>query len=129
MPTSRTRLAGAGNKATTIGALVVAALAVALTVAALAPAAGEHRVDRRAPTVHVDIRNFAFHPRSLKVGRGTRVVFANRSSVTHTATRRGSFSTGRIRPGHSAAIRFTQSGVYPYHCLIHPEMHGKIVVG
>src|SRR5258707_8112095 len=76
----------------------------------------------------VDINHFAYHPPTLRIGAGTRVVFSNTSRVTHTASRRGSFSTGHIRPGKSVAIRFTQKGTFAYHCMIHPFMHGKIVV-
>ncbi len=56
-------------------------------------------------------------------------MFGNRDRVAHTATRRGSFNTGRIRPGRSVAVRFSRRGVYAFHCMIHPFMHGKIVVG
>lgn len=76
----------------------------------------------------VGIRDFAFHPGKLTIGRGTRVVFANNDSTTHTATSSGNFATGRIRPGHSAVVTFNRSGTFPYHCSIHNFMHGKIVV-
>jgi plastocyanin len=118
----------AGRRGAAVGAIAAGVLAVALTVAALAPAASQHRVQRRAQTVHVNIHDFAFHPHTLKVERGTKVVFANRDHRTHTATSRGSFSTGRIHPGHAVAVRFKHRGVFLYHCLIHAEMHGKIVV-
>ncbi len=112
--------------------LVAIALTVALIASAESPAAGKwqprQRAHLRATTVSVGIRSFAFHPHTLTVGRGTRVVFANRSSVTHTATRGGGFDTGRIRPGHSVAVRFASPGVFTYHCKIHSFMHGKIVV-
>ncbi len=76
----------------------------------------------------VVINHFAYHPPTLTIAKGTSVTFANTSKVTHTATRPGSFSTGHIKPGKSVVIRFTQKGTYAYHCLIHPFMHGKIVV-
>lgn len=116
------------------GAVVCATLAVALAVAALVPTAGgAQRSHRRARTARVNISRFAFHPGALKVKRGTKVIFTNSDSVahtatTHTATRRKSFNTGHIRPGHSVAVRFKHPGVYRYQCLIHPFMHGKIVV-
>ncbi len=113
-----------------IASAIAAALALALVVTAGAPAAGHrHRAHERASTAQVNIRSFAFHPHTLKIGRGTKVVFANHASIAHTATRRGSFDTGHIRPGHSVAVRFSQPGVYAFHCTIHPFMHGKIVVG
>lgn len=112
-----------------IAAAIAAALALALVMSAGAPAAGRrHRTHERASTAQVNIRSFAFHPHTLKIGRGTTVVFANRASIAHTATRRGSFDTGHIRPGHSVAVRFSQPGAYAFHCKIHPFMHGKIVV-
>jgi plastocyanin len=76
----------------------------------------------------VDINHFAFHPPTLTIGAGSKVVFSNTSGITHTATRRGSFNTGRIKPGTSVAVRFAQKGTFAYHCSIHPFMHGKIVV-
>jgi plastocyanin len=77
---------------------------------------------------NVGIAHFAFHPPTLTVAAGTKVVFTNSSKVTHTATRAGSFSTGHIKPGESVGIRFNQTGSFAYHCSIHPFMHGKIVV-
>ena len=76
----------------------------------------------------VDIANFAFHPPTLRVKRGGRVVFANSSNVAHTATRAGSFDTHKIKPGTSKAVRFESKGTFAYHCKIHPFMKGKIVV-
>lgn len=76
----------------------------------------------------VDIRNFAFHPGTLRVQRGARVTFTNSSGTAHTATRGGSFDTRRIAPGGSATVRFNQRGTFAYHCKIHPFMKGKVVV-
>jgi len=77
----------------------------------------------------VDIDHFAFHPPTLNVAKGTRVVFSNSSNTAHTATDKGAFDTGRIKPGHSVSVRFGRKGTFSYHCSIHPFMHGKIVVG
>jgi plastocyanin len=76
----------------------------------------------------VDIDNFAFHPPTLTVAKGSSVTFSNSSKVSHTATRGGAFDTGVIKPGKSVSIRFKQKGTFAYHCEIHPLMHGKIVV-
>jgi len=108
-----------------------AALALALIAALLAvsivPAAANRRLPRRA-TVRVEIDDFAYRPPTLRIRRGTKVVFANRDRVAHTATRRGRFDTGHIRPRGAAAVRFKRRGVYRYVCTIHSFMHGKIVV-
>jgi plastocyanin len=77
----------------------------------------------------VGINHFAYHPGTLRVPKGTRVVFSNASGVAHTATDAGVFDTGHIKPGHSVGVRFARKGTFAYHCKIHPFMHGKIIVG
>lgn len=77
----------------------------------------------------VDINHFAFHPPTLHIAKGGSVSFTNSSGTAHTATRAGSFDTGRIKPGTTVTLRFKQRGTFAYHCTIHPFMHGKIVVG
>lgn len=88
--------------------------------------AGETAQESRTSTV--EINHFAYHPPTLTIAKGSKVTFSNTSGTAHTATRRGSFSTGHIKPGTSVSIRFNMPGIYTYHCLIHPFMHGKIVV-
>jgi plastocyanin len=101
-------------------------LAAALIAGQAAPAA--------APVAHasgaktVDIDHFKFHPPTLEVAEGTKVVFSNSADIAHTATDRGAFNSGHIKPGESFAVRFEQKGTFRYHCEIHPFMHGKIVV-
>jgi len=106
------------------------ALAAALLAASLAPAAGggSPAATASAAGARVKIDDFAYHPRTLRISRGTKVVFVNRDSTSHTATRRGSFDTGTIRRGGRAAVRFKRRGTFKYVCTIHPFMHGKIVV-
>jgi plastocyanin len=76
----------------------------------------------------VDINHFAFHPPTLRIQKGGSVAFTNSSGIAHTATRRGSFSTGHIKPGKSVTVKFSEKGTFAYHCEIHPFMKGKIVV-
>jgi plastocyanin len=105
--------------------------AAALVLALAAPWRGTAAAEGGAgasKAAAVDIANFAFHPPTLRVAKGSGVTFTNSSKVTHTATRGGSFNTGLISPGKSVLIRFTQKGTFAYHCEIHPLMHGKIVV-
>jgi plastocyanin len=104
--------------------LVVAA-AVPVSQGAIASQGGPAQISR---TRGVDISHFEFHPHTLAVAKGTKVVFSNSSGTTHTATGSG-FDTGRIKPGHAAAVSFEQKGTFSYHCKIHPFMHGKVVVG
>lgn len=111
--------------------LVAATASAALACALLGSsgiAAGEGPVAGNSATSTVSIREFSFRPGTKTVARGTTVVFANRDSVRHTATKGGSFDTGPIKPGKAKSVRFTGKGTYRFHCKIHPEMRGKIVV-
>jgi plastocyanin len=117
---------GRGRLAATGAILALAALAVLVLSGDPASATGQATASGSAT---VTINHFKFSPTPLRVAKGTTVVFSNASKVKHTATRRGSFDTGKIKPGHSASVRFTAPGTYGYVCKIHPEMHGKIIVG
>jgi plastocyanin len=105
--------------------MAIGIAALALVWLQGAQASGESAQSSATKSVH--IRNFAFHPPTLRIAKGTRVAFVNSSGVAHTATR-ASFNTKRIAPGTTAFVRFQQKGTFAYHCSIHPFMHGKIVV-
>jgi len=121
---------------TTLGSSRGRRIALALlAVAALLALAGWHGTHASAgvsaqasKVAEVDIADFAFHPPTLTIAKGSKVNFSNSSGVTHTATRAGSFDTGRIKPGKSVTVRFAQTGTFAYHCTIHSFMHGKVVV-
>jgi plastocyanin len=122
------RLSNSPRRAPIATALALA-LAAPLFASSTAPAAtGRSPVPAgRAKAAKVEVEDLSFRPGTLRVPRGTKVVFANRDRVSHTATGHG-FDTGTIRPGHAAAVRFNHSGTFRYVCTIHPFMHGKIVV-
>ena len=102
--------------------------AAALLASQAAPAA-QPGPARASKAKTVDISHFEFHPPTLSVAKGTKVVFSNSSGTPHTATDKGAFDSGKIKPGDAFSVRFEQSGTFRYHCEIHPFMHGKIVVG
>ncbi len=84
----------------------------------------------RAQTVSVAIKNFSFQPSSLTVPIGSTVTWTNQDSVEHTSTSdTGAWDSGGIAPGQSFQHTFTAAGTFTYHCMIHPFMHGTIVVG
>jgi len=105
--------------------LVIAVLAVAALLGGRA--IGATVTATASGTKSVDINHFAFHPPALHVKRGAKVAFTNSANVTHTASS-GSFDTKKIAPGTSVTIKFSQKGIFAYHCKIHPFMKGKIVV-
>jgi plastocyanin len=70
-----------------------------------------------------------FRPRTLRVEKGTRVVWRNRGARPHTSTSNsGLWDSDTLQPGQSFARRFRRAGTFRYHCDIHDGMTGKIVV-
>jgi plastocyanin len=80
-------------------------------------------------SVTVTIKGFQFKPGTINISRGDRVIWVNRDRAPHTATRGGSFDTGKIRSGRAVAVKFNSRGTYRYICSLHPDMTGKVVVG
>jgi plastocyanin len=111
-----------------LGALLALLTALVLATGQAAPASQPGPAQASGAKT-VDINHFKYHPHTLEIAKGTRVVFSNSARIAHTATDRGVFNSGHIKPGHSFAVRFEQKGTFRYHCNIHPFMHGKIVVG
>lgn len=109
-------------------ALVLAAFGLAL-IGVRGETASAAATARASATSTVTIPALEFKPPTLTISRGAKVRFSNTSGTTHTATRKGSFDTGRIKPGKSAAVTFKRKGTFAYHCKIHSFMKGKIVVG
>ncbi len=78
----------------------------------------------------VDIDNHAFDPAQLNIAPGTRVMFINNDTEPHTATAdNGLFDTGVLEPGDSSWVSFEGAGTVTYHCELHPDTKGSIVVG
>jgi plastocyanin len=109
-------------------ALAAAALVV-LVVGPATPAANERGAATASKAAQVKMVSFAFRPGTVNVAKGARVVFKNTSGLPHTATRRGSFDTGRVAPGGAKGVTFSTRGTFGYFCKIHPEMRGRVVVG
>src|SRR5918994_3322398 len=98
------------------------------TVPATAPA--ESTTPAPDSTITVDISNHAFNPAQLNIAPGTTVTFVNNDTEPHTATADNElFDTGVLRPGESSWVLFDGSGTVTYHCELHPDMKGSIVVG
>lgn len=76
----------------------------------------------------VTIQDFAFTTPS-SVSPGARVTVHNMDGTAHTVTAdSGSAFDDQAAPGNSSFTAPTQPGSYPFHCTIHPEMHGVLVV-
>lgn len=106
----------------------IALFALALCSLLAAPALAAGPTAQTSATKTVSISGFAYKPATLTVAKGTTVRWVNKDRAPHTATRARGFNTKRIAGGKSAAVRFNARGSFSYHCAIHPEMRGKIVV-
>jgi plastocyanin len=81
-------------------------------------------------TITVEIHDHTFDLAQLNVAPGTTVTFVNNDTEPHTATAdNGLFDTGVLEPGSSFDVFFDGSGTVTYHCELHPDMQGSIVVG
>jgi len=77
----------------------------------------------------VDIAGFAFSPGSVTVAVGDTVTWTNADAQGHTATADdASFDTGTIARNTSKSVTFSTAGTFGYHCKIHPQMTGTVVV-
>ena len=80
-------------------------------------------------TASVSIKNMAFNPLSLSITTGTTVTWVNNDNTAHTVTADdGSFNSGTIAVGAKFTRAFSTTGTFAYHCTLHPEMVGTVVV-
>jgi plastocyanin len=100
-----------------IGAL---ALSLAAVLGGAAPAS--------AARTRVKIVDFSYKPKRVEIPQGTKVVWVNRGDEAHTVTSNtGLFDSGDIAPGEKFVQRFNDTGVFKYHCEIHPDMKGRVL--
>ncbi len=128
----------------------VAFLASALAIAGCSSSTSPTTTPPTPMTNDVDIvfgasslTNTAFNPdtKSVALGGGASVAvrFVNNDSdpsnygstgtTHHIVSDDGTtFNAGTLAPGHTMTISFSATGTIPFHCAIHPNMVGSIVV-
>ncbi len=80
-------------------------------------------------TVDIDIRNFAFVPADVTVCQGATVRWTNFDTAPHTSTSdTGVWDSGILLTGQTFSFTFNNLGDFPYHCSVHPNMHGMVRV-
>ena len=78
--------------------------------------------------------NECFLPYQAEIYSGEPVVWINADSAAHTVTSGlpgtpdAIFDSGMVMPNQKWEFVFTDSGEYPYYCMVHPWMTGKVVV-
>jgi plastocyanin len=84
----------------------------------------------------VTIQNFAFTPASVTIPKGTTVTWVNQDTTNHqilndatgTIGQGALFSSNSLTKGTGYSFKFDNPGTYPYHCSIHPQMKGTVIV-
>ncbi|HLK25571.1 MAG TPA: cupredoxin domain-containing protein [Caulobacteraceae bacterium] len=109
-----------------------AAIAALALVVAAAPAPGHwggaaHAAAERM--VNVKIANFAFNPGVTTVSVGTTVMWTNNDDDAHSVVADNkAFRSSPMDTGDSYKFTFTTPGTFAYHCGLHPQMVGKVIV-
>jgi plastocyanin len=71
----------------------------------------------------------AFGANPVTIPAGTTISWLNDDNTTHTSAADGDqWSSGNIAPGGRFNFTFPTAGRFTYHCQIHPNMVGTIVV-
>ena len=76
----------------------------------------------------VDIENFAYGPATLNARVRQKVVWSNQDTAPHTVTADNLTWGKDIPPGSTYVRAFDKPGTFAYHCAIHPNMRGVLVV-
>ena len=79
--------------------------------------------------------NECYVPADLVITAGTTVVWENVDTAAHLATSGtaadgpdGIFDSGMIMGGGTFEYEFSDKGVFPYYCVVHPWMVGTVTV-
>jgi plastocyanin len=112
---------------------VVSGLAAFAAAAALVSGCSSGGGSAAKPSTRdaVQIKTFAFSPKTITVARGSTVTWSNRDEILHTVTSDATphtFNGELDGRGKTFAHRFERVGRFAYHCERHPGMHGTVVV-
>ena len=132
------RKAGLGNTMRVVRPLMVAVL-IATLLALVAACGGsdvspETSQDTSTPSSsrESDITNFIFE--NLTISVGTTVTWTNQDRDTHTSTSGegskfdGVWDSKFLEQGEQFSTTFSQPGVSPYWCRLHPRMRATVTV-
>jgi plastocyanin len=80
--------------------------------------------------ITITITNGVYSPNPVTIKVGQSVNWLNSDTRAHTATDGGVFDTGSIAPTSAAdvPVPFSTPGTYSFHCTLHSNESGSIVV-
>lgn len=77
----------------------------------------------------VNIQKSSYNPGTMTIKNGDTVTWKNDDSVAHSVVADDdSFNSGEIIAGSKYKRTFVKTGTYNYHCVIHPNIKGVVVV-
>ncbi len=80
-------------------------------------------------TVFVSIKDNSFQPETLTVQQGGSVRWTNDGAILHSVVQdSGHWQSPLMSPTSWFDVRFDTLGTFPYHCSLHQEMTGVVVV-
>lgn len=81
-------------------------------------------------TYNINIENFEYSQKSLRIKKGDTVVWTNMDSVKHTATSdsENEIDSPLLSKDQTYSHTFGKTGTFNYHCTPHPNMKGEIIV-
>jgi amicyanin len=100
----------------------------AATSPAGTPKATQAAATPEAEGASVEIKNFAFEPKTVTIKVGQTVTWTNQDSTTHTVTGDGGIDSDGLSKGKSYSKTFDTEGAFDYHCSPHPQMKGQVIV-
>lgn len=81
-----------------------------------------------AGSASVAIKGSAFNPESIEIEQGESVTWTNEDSLPHTVVGDGGMESDQLSQGDTYTKTFDEAGTFSYHCSIHPDMVGEVVV-
>ena len=80
-------------------------------------------------TNQVEVADFNFKPKSIKVKSGTTVTWTFKDGSDHSVKLDdGSFKSADLKDGATATHTFSTAGTFAYKCGIHNSMTGSVAV-
>jgi plastocyanin len=84
----------------------------------------------RAKDATITIVDFEFQPKTITINQHETVTWTNTANQNHTVTADDgtSFDSGALSHGDVFGNVFDTAGTFKYHCSIHPQMTGTVIV-
>lgn len=82
-----------------------------------------------ASKIGINISELAFKPSAVRIKAGTTVVWTNTDMSSHQVHADDDvYQLEIIYKGEQSEQLFTEPGTYTYHCHVHPNMQGTVIV-